>query len=270
MNIQTTHVGSLPFTDLKEALAYTFQYDLPVLFTLPSLGKEHFMGADLCYQLGILNSINPKGGLEINEGESFKPITPFFSKEFFNAKGNREFKYQIIGPYTLSKMLSNNQLTLKQLSEKLIPSIKALIHNLGQDGLTLFSFDEPLIYQANTEELKIVKDFITELTSDGVHFSVHICSDIPIETCQKLGVALNLDISILKSGYQAYLPYINVIGLNEGILNLQEFVGTNSSKYLGNIYISPACGLYGRATDFCHRILNNLRESKEKCIAAKI
>ncbi len=270
MSVQTTHIGSLPFTDINTALDYTFQFDLPVLFTLPSFGAEHFMGADLCYQLGILNSVKVNGGLEISENKKFKSINPFFFREFVKAKGNKEFKYQIIGPYTLSKMIINSGPSLKKISEELIPPIKALIQSLEEEGLILLSFDEPLLFQANEEELQIVKEFIKELKKEKVNFSVHVCSDIPLASCLKLEAPLNLDISTLKIGFESYLPFMNIIGLSKGTLNLQGFMGTNLLKYLGNVYISPSCGLYGRTPEFCHSILSNLRESKENYIAAKI
>ncbi|MEE2671939.1 MAG: hypothetical protein VYA54_09520 [Bdellovibrionota bacterium] len=99
MNIKTTHVGSLPHSNVEAAIDYTFKFDIPVLFSLPNLGAEHFMGSDI---------FSYSGGWENFNSHSLDSL--YFENEFFNAFNKQEkkqFKVQLIGPVTLHKYFLN-------------------------------------------------------------------------------------------------------------------------------------------------------------------
>ena len=109
--MQTTHVGSLPFKCLNQALDYTFEWDIPVLFTLPQISSQEFMGFDLISILAIGGSQNQKTlSLRDDYLNCKKEITPLHLDAFIEYKDHKKFnkfKYQVIGPVSLFQMISN-------------------------------------------------------------------------------------------------------------------------------------------------------------------
>lgn len=272
--MQTTHIGSLPFTSLKMAIEYNNQFDLPVLFSLPGLGKEHFMGFDLAFMLGALEKATDKGTISIKSGslKNSPELKPFFFEEIFKSLKGREFKYQLIGPYTFYKMLEGSDLSFKDVCECLAPLYLSLVKRLHSYGLTLFSLDEPMLYDLNYKDhdctdLNLLNLFLEYIKVGKVANTVHVCSDIPVDFVKKIDSKLNLDFSCLTEKLLPYLDQTNILGFSNGLVNLQEFQGAKTSKYLENVYISASCGLYGKSSKDCDRVLNNLKISKQLFVA---
>jgi methionine synthase II (cobalamin-independent) len=254
------------------ALDFTFEFDLPVLFTLPSLGQEHFMGFDVASLMGILDGVGNKQRVQLKSHfyRTGHDIVPFNLSEFLMRQNGEAFKYQLVGPYTFYKMLDKPILSFEQFCNFLIPYYKKLIKMLQKEGMSLFSLDEPMfggIIKEGPDFLILTCRFIRELESKNCELSIHICSDIPSSLASKIPAMLNLDYSILSHPKKGYMNQTNIFGFSEGLCNLQDFVGANSVDYLEDLYISPACGLYGLDEKNCYRVLSNLRMSKELLIA---
>ena len=136
MICQTTHVGSLPFLDVDQAIEFTFKFDIPVLFSLPKMGREHFMGFDILSYSKSWEQFN-SGCLD----------NLYFEKEFFKAfekQGDTAFKVQLIGPVTLQKYFLKD-LDYLEVSQKLEEAYTYLVERLSSRGNLIFVLDEPAL-----------------------------------------------------------------------------------------------------------------------------
>ena len=267
-------MGSLPFLSVTAALDFNQEFDLPVLFTLPSLGQEHFMGFDVAFLLGILDGTDNKQKVQLKSKfyRTSNDIIPFFLSDFLQRQRGDAFKYQLIGPYTFFKILDEPMINFEQFCHFLITKYKNLIEMLQREGMTLFSLDEPLIGGLINESpnyRQSLCSFIEELKSHKFDLSVHVCSDIPVSLVKELPSKFNLDFSILSQIDKSYVDQTNIFGFSEGVCKLQDFLGENLPHSLDSLYASPSCGLYGVDEKKCYRVLSNLRTSKHHLIAAK-
>ncbi len=178
LSLATTHIGSLPFTEVEEALAFSFNFDIPAWPQLPKYKEEGmlwqfvrtFPGFDLQkeriltdtskFEEGMLKlyedyvAIIEEGKLEILETQ----LDRGFSKSFFvfidRAKQSNYsiLKGQITGPFTLGislKIETEEALIFREdLRDLLVKylTIQALaqVYNLKKAAQTvILFFDEP-------------------------------------------------------------------------------------------------------------------------------
>ncbi len=230
MNIQTTHVGSLPYSDVEAAIDYTFKFDIPVLFSLPNLGAEHFMGSDI---------LSYSRGWENFNSHSLDNL--FFEKEFFNAfnkQQKKQFKVQLIGPVTLHKYFLKER-EYAEVESKLISAYVRLIGRLSHRGDLFFVLDEPALNQK--VDIERFNNFSNELCSGST-------SIIGVHCCGKLDLDLYDDISLEFKQLDWSLYKVEQIPKKGrffgGFEKFDHEICQKLSFQADNIIISPSCGLY--------------------------
>lgn len=231
--MKTTHVGSLPFKTVAEALDYTFLWDVPVLFSLPQMRSQEFMGRDLLTMLGV----EATRSLDKAFYKSKRELIPFHLKEFLRFREEKKngslFKYQLIGPVTFYQMLPNkNEIDFNFLKDFLLEKYIRLIEKLAVHGDIFFVLDEPML--GSHISFYSDKIYLNELSKVCKHSYIHCCDKLDLSTLEKIKSSLHLDMKLypelLSSGELAN----EFIGLDK----LSDLKFSDKSKF-----ISPSCGL---------------------------
>lgn len=270
-SVETTHVGSLPFTNPKDAINYSFQFDLPVLFSLPNFDSSQFMGKDIVDMLDIGVYTNDHK-IELNETYqlSTKEINPPFLDLFIeemSKRGKSNFKYQLVGPITFYKLVSStDDVCLEEIGEFLFQKYKNLLNTLRPLGLKYFSLDEPSLRGASSDEILFLVDFTTKLEEvTKTAIIIHSCAKLDLENIGKLRqLALNLDLSLYSNEEISKLGSIKFIGFAKGTPNPQHKIGAILDKMAKKCFILPSCGLVYENEQSLEHLFNNLRETKMK------
>jgi len=144
-----TQVGSLPFTDVKEAVAYSLKHDIPFLPELPRNGDA------------MLEYIKHPGKLSCLEE---------FKKHAFDT-----VKIQCVGPATL--MLSGYR--VPEAIEKIYAHISAIVNGLNAKEVILF-LDEPALGQVGFNYKKMWSILFDGVKDDKVDVisGVHTCGNM--------------------------------------------------------------------------------------------
>lgn len=240
--IKTTHVGSLPFLDIKSALAYTFEWDIPALFTLPMKNKFEFLGNDLIASLGFEPTLN----LPRDYFKSRQEIAPHHLVQFltFGEKiGKLEsFKIQFPGPVTLYSMLENqDEIKFHELSEFLLEKYLVSIANLQKYGDILFVLDEPLL--RNNILFYEKSATLLQLKETGSDVFVHCCDKIDLAQLENSLGSMHLDIGLYRDSPGFFELPLKFIGLNPAWDWLPTMGGNNFLFKDSLNLISPPCGL---------------------------
>jgi hypothetical protein len=217
---KTTGIGSLPFTSVEDAVRFSLQFDIPFLPELPKLQtSDKFMK--------IYFNVSPH--------ICFGP--------FMKAVGDRQFKWQLPGPYTHSKYsgmplgLSINLFKTKfNMLSKLLP----------HDNFNFF-IDEPAIdesFELNGE----YKIFLEWLKNNTSKVGIHCCNKFKPELFTGLVDILSVDGGIIKES-----PVPLCLGVVDAVSGERLCEPTEIT-----ILISHNCGLLG-STD----INNSLKQLKE-------
>lgn len=263
--MKTTHVGSLPFDNIEDALNYTFRFDVPVIFTLPNLNKKDFIHLEVIDLLDCGSFKDGKIDLDLNRNS--KSIKLRYEEEFlkrFNRSEKKVFKIQLIGPVSLYS-LSNHNYSLQEVSDFLIEKYSELSQRLNKFGDLFFCIDEPLLNKTVLNKVKIINSFLKSLPMPKELVGIHSCCKLPVEEINKIECSnMNLDCSLysieeLNSIDQFSFPG----GLNKILLN--NHCAKISCINLEKInYLSPSCGLYYESLNSLDRIFNELGETKNK------
>lgn len=243
MSISTTHVGSLPFVSVAQAVDFTHQFDIPCLFTLPKLNPNEYMGADLLYLLG--GEIDPRK----------KPVglEPFHLKAFLDKLIVPRIKYQMIGPVTLEK-IRQRKITVQE-RDFLVRTYRATYQSLKKYAEVFFVLDEPAV--VNKEQLDSLADFIQQLEIEPENLGLHFCGkveELRHSLILKYHSQLDLSLYELES-----LPALSFIGLSAEI---------DGPKLLKNcvlkesLIIAPCCGLAHAQIDTVNNSLTMLANIK--------
>ena len=165
---RTTHIGSLPFTNLEDALNYTFLFDLPCLFTLPKVSSEYLMGADLVQMLGLGKMLGDKLVLDKKIKDVSKVSLPVYFDQFKSRLNGSDFKYQLIGPYSLKHYLSyyGYHFSMDELMDLYLTNISHFFKMMINEGMSLCFLDEPFLDKLNTSELSKYKEFYNSFKND--------------------------------------------------------------------------------------------------------
>lgn len=244
--MQTTHVGSLPFKSVDQGLQYTFEWDVPVLFSLPQMSTQEFMGADLTAMLDI-GEISANGGIIFKNDyfKSSKKILPFHFDAFIKLKDHNrinKFKYQLIGPVTLYQMISNREkIDFADLVKFLKDKYFQLIKKLSLYGDLVFVIDEPLLkHNINFYEND---DFIKELQALGAEAYIHCCDKLNYKKVGDFKKNLHLDMELYPNEFMDFMIGSDFIGLEDPDLYYSFFAAEKLKVKAYFKYISPSCGL---------------------------
>lgn len=241
--IQTSGVGSLPFTSVVEAVQYGFSVDLPYLTQLPPLAEKEKL------------LVQGVAGLELENcslGNEF--ATWKASLEQLMTLQSRKFKMQFPGAYCLQaygKIPFDHRLTRR---------LHCYIDYFRQRNIeVLIVLDEPAIADPNTFE-KLYHNFFGVLpTEDHKHIGIHCCGDVSWHHILELPfAALSFDsalhLATLVSPDNLKRIENNVHTLLPGIIptdwdNLpdnffdSQFLALNPLLHLDKkIYLTAACG----------------------------
>ena len=249
-----THVGSLPFLDITTALEYTFRFDIPVLFSLPILDPNQFMGFDILHLLDIKSPLAKENEFELKEHfwESENKIKPYYQDEFLaKAKMKRveKVKFQLIGPYTFYKLQQNSlqQTSFEKIASFLLIKYQDVLKTLTADISLFFCIDEPMLSSASFEEISLVKKFVQDLAKvEGAETAIHCCAKLTLEQLNHLeGIMLNLDTSLYDEAFiERHREFFRFPGIP-----LQGIKGDLSKICKDARYVSPSCGLALKEVD---------------------
>lgn len=268
----TTHVGSLPFTDVNEALDFTFSFDIPALFSLPKLNSNEFIGADLLSGLGV--SYEKKDHL-LHTDKSFlagkQTLELAHEKSFFDRleKAKKQiFKTQLVGPYTLYRLLACEDLSFNELCTFLESVYVQKIEQWLTRGDGLFvALDEPYLAQITQDELIIFKGFVKKvlklLMTKRLNLYVHCCAHLSVEQVEQIkDIELNLDLGLYSRDEIMKLSNLRYLGgdkISEK-LYLPVISGTQS------ILLLPSCGLAFKSILQCYQIIEALTFEKNSLV----
>ncbi|MFZ5444075.1 MAG: hypothetical protein ACOZQL_29000 [Myxococcota bacterium] len=188
--MRTTGIGSLPFTEPAEALAYSLAHDLPFLPELPKLDPAEFMiPAALA---GVAT-----GRPELHVLERFLAGVP----------SPRLLKLQLAGPTTLAAF--SRELPRDAIAPWLVLRVRAMIAAAQARGHeVLFVLDEPALVAHPPFALDVVTRAIREA---GARVGLHCCGETDWHALLPLGLdALSFDArlsldSVLRAGFSGQL-----------------------------------------------------------------
>ncbi|MBN2097199.1 MAG: hypothetical protein JW714_01840 [Candidatus Omnitrophica bacterium] len=224
-----TQIGSLPYTDVAEAVTYSLRHDIPFLPELPKLGDA------------MLEYIKQPGRLSCLEE---------FKKQQFGT-----VKIQCVGPATL--LLSGYP--KEQALQKACEHIQAIIEGLKAQEIILF-LDEPALGQSGANYLELWQALFS---SFDVISGVHTCGNMDWDIL--FGSELKI-ISFDASKYDLtkYAKYRSGKRIAWGVEKIEDVKDFQE----GDLLTLP-CGmgtpLY-KAED-CQPKLQNLIKIKEKILA---
>ncbi len=156
MIINTTGIGSLPYKDIKEAVDFSFKFDIPFLPQLPNLGSQELM----------INQTKDIGNIACWE---------LFLKELDKRK-TKKCKLQVAGPITLKStegILRNVNIMVKEVFKRC-------------EKMILF-IDEPY-YCGEKEKAIIINQMISEFHFPFLEIGVHSCNRIDFKNIDVLQV----------------------------------------------------------------------------------
>lgn len=260
MSSKTTHIGSLPFTKIEDAINFNKDFDLPVISTLPNIDPNEFMIEQIA--LGIANSKIEDFKIIINELDFIKDfeinflILDKFIKEF----KNKDIKWQLIGPITLIRSFKD-PLSEFQI-KKILNWYQSLINNFYNKHKEKFSnmifiLDEPLFDTKFKGELLYI---LKKIKKTNGEIGIHCCSKLEINELKELKLDyLSIDCSLYSLDELLILKNVTtklisgVVDTQLGDITFSDSKILNQSKYL-----SPTCGLALSEIHVCHKALNNL------------
>lgn len=268
--VLTTHVGSLPFTDVDKALDYTFKFDLPVLFSLPARNENEFMGKDIVTQLGLGQyTKDHKIILKDDFFLSYASIRPPYLKEFFDRlkeSKHKCFKYQLIGPISFFKLIKDSKNSIQIVTDFLLIKYAKLLEEISSFHKCIFVLDEPLMFQGSIEEIIIFNNFIDKLSQiSNCDIGVHLCCKLDPSIIELISCTFkNLDLNLYSSKEISSLGVLNFVGLADGGVSSQEIIGIIKPKLNVISYICPSCGLFYKNEESLKQVFNNLTLTKSQ------
>lgn len=224
--MKTTHVGSLPYLKVEDALDYTFKFDIPCLFTLPKLDNNQFMDKEI-FSLR-------------------KRKKPFFFDEFVNEAKRRKItkiKYQLMGPITFMQIGHHENMIIGEYQDLVVKMIKTLSSHFE----VIFSLDEPYLSHMSETKFNLLNEFKNEIdieTQSNTY--IHCCaklSDMQLSLLKDIPLNLDLSLYSLEDLGRLKSVYPGVSLDSEMTQQRDRFVRKSS-------LVTPSCGL----------ALNNVKE----------
>lgn len=248
---KSTHIGSLPFTSLQDAIDFNKGFDIPVISSLGNLNPKEFIleqivsGINNCSIVDFKIKRTPNTQLEFlkNYNIEFEILD-----EFVKTFGGMEVKWQIVGPITLMQSfevkLSHSE--KKQFIEWYLNLILIFHHRIkGKFTKVHLFLDEPLY--DSSEEI-FLKECVDTLKQNNISLGIHCCQKLnesKVESLIKLKIAfLSLDCSLYQTNFLKNLKLKGTC-LVAGIYHTDTGSLCENGEEVKQIsdYISPTCGL---------------------------
>ncbi|MCT4642683.1 MAG: hypothetical protein N4A33_10355 [Bacteriovoracaceae bacterium] len=235
--MKTTHIGSLPFKSKKDAIDFSFNFDLPVLASLPYLDENEFMHLQLCNGQSIIYE-NNKLKLKSRELSAYK-IPICLKGQFYKKLGKMIYKWQVIGPLTFLSIFEHrlDTNTISILLKYYVESINISINKKSNCYLFL---DEPLYGISKEYDYKLFEAIIAILKKDFYKLGIHCCSNEPLDKVKGYFDGLSFDYEHHKHILQKYSDKELFFGIwNTKSSNIYQSVDLKGL----NGFITPSCGL---------------------------
>lgn len=267
--MKLTHIGSLPFLSVNQALDYTFKWDIPVLFTLPKLNSSEFIGHDLLNLMGIdygsgVNFLK----IDPEFKSKAKEITPFYLEPFLKklkAHGSKKFKYQLLGPVSFYHLIQNKDLiSFGEFSEFLLGKYKTLVASLAKHADLLFVLDEPFL--ANQTQFYTESKFIDELAKAGAEVFIHCCAKLSVEDIKSLSSIINIDLHLYSDDEISRFSPLEFPGFTWSSTDLPQNIGVLKKSTNNAQFLSPSCGLAFKSIQEVEGTINGLQFLKKSLL----
>ncbi len=221
-----TQIGSLPFRDVRRAIAYSLEHDIPFLPELVSLGEA------------MLEYIKNPGNLSCLE--EFKRLR------------FETVKVQAIGPATLIQSGYEEGEALARIYQH----IERILDGLHAEEIIL-SLDEPALGYAGFDYDRLWEALFESLSREVVR-GVHVCGNMQWDKLFDAEIEI---ISFDASKYDITRYYENRKGkrLAWGITSPEEI-----KDFRRGDLITPPCGLAHLTETDCERRLLQLRKAAER------
>lgn len=164
-----TGIGSLPFTDIEQALEYSFQHDLPFLPQLPQLNEDEMM---------VTQALD-------DSFDTYACFEPFLYRAI--DKKIKKVKLQLAGPITCSVVAEE---PIDSIITQLLNKVDDMISPFLEQGIeVLFFIDEPMLFVNFESPLQIqLKNFFSQIKEKGIQVGLHCCSNPDWDPIIDLGV----------------------------------------------------------------------------------
>ena len=214
--MKSTHIGSLPFKSIDQAVDFNLELDLPCLPTIPNFDEKEWM-------------LNQFTSGFMQKGH----IIPFSCFEKFFDKFTGRVKVQLCGIQTL---YNNSPLEMNKLNfiDWYIQTVKSFIDRIPNKFILFF--DEPDLRDLDQEVWNTYKKFT------GYDLGIHCCGDINWRK-------LDLD-SFKHISFDLYLiSSSDIRSLRERQKTLYFGLDTKTSDKLDEFavfedeFLTPSCGL---------------------------
>jgi hypothetical protein len=203
-------IGSLPHTNVTEALDFSFSFDIPTLVTLPNLSESDLSASQL-------------------KANRLSQMFYCFREFCLRIKPYDLYKWQLLGPISAQKLGENMGLYMGKfnvISEELSAIIK-------KDALVFI--DEPML--ADGDDLSVFKEFSNVA-------GIHCCQKLSIETIASLPFDLIALDTFLYSDEE--LMKVEIILGNRLVKNICDFKGKAETRQMRESdFSSMSCGLAG-------------------------
>lgn len=239
-----TGIGSLPFTDIDQALEYSLQHDLVFLPQLPQLNENEMM---------VIQALD----------DTFESYACFESFVNFAIMNNlKKVKLQLAGPITCSLVTEQS---IDNIVSQLLLKVEDMIRPFWEHDIdVIFFIDEPMLFVNIDSSLQeTMKNFITELKKKDLLVGLHCCSNPDWSPILQLGFDY--------LSFDTNLSYVDLVesGLleiykNQGgkvIFGLDPRVPVKIDLQLAD-YISFSCGMGSLTHEDAYDILRGLKELK--------
>tara|TARA_Y100000768_G_scaffold253442_1_gene192555 strand:+ start:16348 stop:17133 length:786 start_codon:yes stop_codon:yes gene_type:complete len=257
--VKTLHIGSLPFKDINQAIHYTFQYDIPTLFSLPQLDQDEWLGLDVLLKTevasGDFDDLKVKS-LSHAKIENYKPAYVEEFKKKLSHTGKKEMKLQCVGPVTLHSIIKRFR-PIEYIEVALF--LKKLYAHIGSffpDEMDMIFFmDEPFLAQ-NFDSLPFFEEVYRDANALYDTFVVHCCDHLNQAQLKQIHYPLHLDLALYQNDQTKPSPM--AIGIANESLQLRAFDLEQGE------FIAPACGLGLKSEAYCWQILQQLKTIKSQ------
>lgn len=262
--MKTTHIGSLPFLNIDDAIAFNKKFDTPVLSTLPVLNKNEFMLDQLLGGIQGSDIVNYR--IQLNAKYKLQKFKiPFILEDkFLRSFSVSTMKWQVVGFITFLKSI-DIQLSLLQIEELrawYLENVYAYHKFLKQyfEEVILF-VDEPMFNNEN--DLKEFIEYHQELKKNIDTIYVHCCNYIgPLLLKEISDINISLDCFLYKEvEIKLISDQISMVALGVISAISLETIRQNLSTIDNCEYLTPSCGLAYSEIDNLVHISSKLRNN---------
>lgn len=243
---KSTHIGSLPFDSIDEAIKFNQKFDLPVLSSLPKLDNNEFMLQHISQGIVGATIIDFKIHFE-----HFIPIDDFriqfqMENDFINAFSNQSIKWQFIGPITflslIKKVLDKDEEgQILNWYFKLINQYHLFLKN--HFSKVLFFVDEPLLINHFMYKNHLLYE---HFEIPKIELGIHFCCKVKLAEINFSAFSyISLDCFLYGKEELIYLNELKKSVL-WGVVSSDEKgqqYSIDSLPLVNNSILTPTCGL---------------------------